>query len=149
MPDLRPIGDWHARSETHRRPTCLIRYQHASSETNMSHRRPIGDQHAWLETNRRPTCLMRHFCRRWGMLVSDEACRSPMRHVGLQWGISVSGGMLVSDMACPSLMGHVDLRGVTDQASRSPMGFRWVSDRSPIIIIFSGTHLCIPRDCIL
>ena len=34
-----------------------------------------------------------------GMSVSDEACWSPMGHVGLRWGMSVS------DEACLSLLG--------------------------------------------
>ena len=46
--------------------------------------------------------------------VSDQACRSPAKHVSLLCGMSVSDG------ACRSLMKHVE-----------------VSDGSLIIIIFS------------
>ena len=111
----RPIRDQYAWSETHRRPICLIRDRHASSETNMhyrtltcligvrlaclethmSQRRPIGDWHASLETNMphwRPKII---YISCPGS-VSNEACRSPM---GL-WS-----GMLVSDQACWSQIG--------------------------------------------
>ena len=43
----------------HWRPTCLIGYRHAPTETDMPHRRPtclIGGQHAWSKSHRRPTC---------------------------------------------------------------------------------------------
>ena len=42
------------------------------------------------------------------------------RQVGLRWG------MPVSDEACQGL------RGVSDQTCRSPIGLRWVSNRSSI-----------------
>ena len=51
----RPIGDRHACSETHRRPTCLIG---DPSDTDMPDRRPFGDRHARSETHWRPTCLI-------------------------------------------------------------------------------------------
>ena len=103
MPDQRPFGD--------------------PSETDMSHWRPpclIGDQHVWSETHWRPTCLIgnrpciRHVNLRWvsnqaswvsgeacwslmdlqwGVSVFAEACRSPRRHIGLWWGMSVSVGL--------------------------------------------------------
>ena len=44
MPDQRPIGD-----------------QHASLETDMTHRRPVGERHATLETampHQRPIYLI-------------------------------------------------------------------------------------------
>ena len=85
MSDQRPIGDL---DMPHRPPICPIRDQYALSETELPHRRPI--------------CLFR------------QACRSPIRHIGLQW---------VSDEACRGL--------------RSGM---LVSKRSPIIIIFSWTQ---------
>ena len=95
-------------SETHRR---LIRDpsktdmpnrrpRHASSETDMPNRRPIGEQHVRLETHRRP----RH------------ASLETYRHVGLQWGMSVSDG---------SPMGHVSFRMVTNVACQG------TSDGSP------------------
>ena len=39
---------------------------------------------------------------------SPQACRFPMGHVGIQWG------MLVSNGACWSPMGHICHRGVSD-----------------------------------
>ena len=64
------------------------------------------------------------------MLVSDQACRSPIRHVSLQW---------ISDEACRSPMRHVGYRWVSDQTFWSLMNLRSISDRSPIILIFSWT----------
>ena len=55
------IGDRHASSETHQRPTCLIR---DPSETDIFHRRP--------------TCLI------VDPSVSDKACWSPIRHIVLR-----------------------------------------------------------------
>ena len=52
----RPIGDWHASPETYmhpRRPTCLIKDQHAM-EIDMPDRRPIGDYIPY----RLPICLV-------------------------------------------------------------------------------------------
>ena len=156
MLDRRPVGDWHVWLETHQRPTCLIRDRHASSETNMPHWRPtcfIGDP---SETN----------MPRWRPIINTYLAQgwSPMRHVGLWWGMSVSNGspirhvgpwsgMSVSDQACRSPIRHVVLRLVSNQACRSPMGLwsgmsvsdgapiglHWVSNRSPIVIIFSWT----------
>ena len=149
MPDQRPVGDRHATLETdmpHWRPTCHIGDQHASTETDMPHWRPMRDQHAYSEIHQRPTCLIgdpsetnmpylrptlrkiciRHVSLRW---VSDQACRSLMWQVGLQWGMSVSDG---------SPIRHVGLRWVYDQACWSPMRnvrLRWgmsVSNGSPI-----------------
>ena len=94
----RPIRDL---LETHRRPTCVIG---DPSQINMPDWRPISDQHATSETDmsdRRPILVgktyisygspIRHVGLQW---VSDEACRStwvfaeacrsPMRHVGLR-----------------------------------------------------------------
>ena len=76
-------------------------------------------------------------------MVSDEACRSPLRQVGLQSGKSVSDqakgspmrhvvlqlGMSVSDEACQSPIRHAGLRLFSDW---SPIGLRLVSDWSPI-----------------
>ena len=71
-----------------------------------------------------------------GMLVFDgspQACWSLMGHVGLEW---------FSDLACRSPMEHVGLQSgmsVSNGACRSPIrlvGLRWISDRSPIIILF-------------
>ena len=131
MPHRRPtclIGDQHASLETHQRPTCLIR---DLTETHMPGWRPIRDQHAFLETDmthRRPmTCLIGdpweiHILPkvglRWCILVSDEACWSPM---GLQWG------KLVSDQAC-------HLQWVSNEACRSPMGLRWVYNSKNIFV---------------
>ena len=149
MPDRRPIADWHAWSETHRRPTCLIG---DPSQTDMPDQRPKGDclawletnmpnriptclivyQHAWAKTHWRPTCLIgdpqsirniyltsdrlrvknvhiRYLntpfkrmiglpCIWYLLWCSDQECWSPIRHVGLR------SGMLVSDQACQSPM---------------------------------------------
>ena len=98
-------------SETYRRPIRDL------LETDMPHPRPIGDQHVSSETLGHP----------W---VSNPACWSLMRHVGLQ---------LVSDETCWSLMG---LRwGML--ASRWGISGMSISDGSPIIIIFSWTLLVV------
>ena len=128
-----------------RTPTCLIRGQHASAETNMPQQRPTclsGDQHSWSQTHQSPTCLIgdpyalleTHW--RPTCLIGDpkyiscpgsvsyQACRSPMGY----WSGRLDG----------SLMRHVGLRWVSDEACRSLMGLRWgmsVSDeacRSPM-----------------
>ena len=118
MPARRPIVDWHASSETHRRPICVFkrpicligdpsethRRPTYLMETNMSQHRPIGDQHASSETHRRPTCLigdpsktnMPHQIyigdrqalsetHKKYISCSNQACQSPLRHVGHQW----------------------------------------------------------------
>ena len=103
--------------------TCLIG---DTLENDMPNRRPTKDRHAWLEplhysniyiNNQKvyknkyiwiytcveiPIWLCRHVGLRWvftGLSVSNQACRSPIRQIGLRWGMSVS-----------------------DQANRSPMG---------------------------
>ena len=74
-----------------------------------------------------------------------QACQSSMelhRHDGLRWG------MLVSDQACQSLMKHVKvsdgcliyLQWVSDQARLSLMGLWHFYNRSSIIIIFLWTQ---------
>ena len=125
--------------DTHRRPRCLIRDRHVSSEihhetdmrptcllgdrhaTDMPPRRPtclIGDPHLPDLTHRRPTCLIKHV--QW---VSNQTCRYPMRHVGL-----------LSDMS-RSPIRHVGYRLVSDQTRcRSPMGLRWVADINNIFM---------------
>ena len=99
--------------ETHRRPFI------DPLETYMPDRRPIGDEGCqsptknvsrWLRMSVSNGSPIRHVdlllasdeaC--WGLRwVSNQACRSPMGHVGLRWGMSVSDG-----------------------ACRSPMGLRW------------------------
>ena len=122
----------------HRRSKCLIGDQHTWSETNML----IEDRHAFKGS------LIRLASLQSGRVVPDgspmglwlsmpdqrpirdqHACSdgSPMRHVGLWWG------MLVSDQKC-----------------QSPLGLRWVFDRSPIKIIFIWTpkkrffFVCLP-----
>ena len=146
MPNQRSIGEQHAWSETHWRPACLIRNQHAWFETNMPYQRPIRDQHVLLETHWWPTCLIRdplgtntpdrrpigdqhawsktnpgqNFYFLW---VSDEACWSPM---GLRWDMLAFDG-LVSDQAYWAPMTHLGLwsgMSVSDQACQSLMGFR-------------------------
>ena len=80
------------------------------------------------------------------MSVSDRACRSLIKHVGLRLRMSVSNEFP---------MGHVGLQWVSDEACQglrsgmsvyngSQIGLRKVfdrgfivSDRSPIVIIFS------------
>ena len=64
----------------------------------------------------------RHVGLWWGMFVSDEACLSPMRHVCLRWGMSVS------DQTYQSLMRHVGIQSnisVSEEACRSLMGIQW------------------------
>ena len=122
---LRPIGELHASSETdmpHWRPTCLIE---DPLETNMPHRRPI--RNTYLAQGQSP---IKHVGLRWGMSVTDG---SPIRHVSLQW-VSQSG-MLVSNQACQSPIRHLGLWWVSVQACWSLMGLRWgmmFSDGSPI-----------------
>ena len=123
LPDRRFIRDRHAWSETNRRPTCLIGDRHASSETDMSDWRPIRDTWVSSEACQSPIRHVGHGLR-W---VFDEACRSPIRHAGLR---------LVSCQACWSPMGLWSDMSVSDG---SPIGLRWVFDRSPIILIFSWT----------
>ena len=98
------IGYWHVWSKTHisdRRQTCLIGDQHVWSEKNMLYwRLTMPDWrptwlirynwHAWSDTHRRPTCLIMHV--RWGLSVSDEACRSgsQMKQVSLRSNMLVS-----------------------------------------------------------
>ena len=153
MPDWRPIGDQHAWLETHWRPTCLMGDWHVIgdlSETDMPDRRPIKDPgqdmyFLWVSNETWPSPMGL----RWGILdsdeacqtpirhvVSDEACPSPIRHLGLirhwclWWGMSVSdgsqSGMSVSSW---SPMRHIGLcwgmsvsNGSLDDACRPPMG---------------------------
>ena len=69
-------------------------------------------------------------CLQWGMSVFNEACWSPIRHVGLRWGMLVSDGYP---------MRHVGLQWGMSVSDGSPIGLRWVFDRSPIVIIFLWT----------
>ena len=80
----------------HWRPTCIIGDRHASSKTEMHHRRP--------------KCLIKDSGLQW---VSYQACRSPIRHVGLRLGMSVS------DKAFWSPIRHVT---------------QWVSDNNNIFV---------------
>ena len=138
----RPIGDRHAWSETHWRPTCLIGDQ---SETDMPDRRPIGDRHSLLETDmpaesnwnshlfkftyfyiicaylhwNNVRTLIRHVNLQWAF---NYACRSPMclllgMYVGLRSGMSVSD---------QSPIKHVKV------FDGSPIRHMLVSDGSPI-----------------
>ena len=66
---------------------------------------------------------------RW---VSDQACRSPMKHVEVSNGspirhYSVRWGMSVTDRACPTLMGLRSGMSFSDVACR---GLRWVSNQA-------------------
>ena len=142
----RPIGNWHAWLETHRRP------QHASSETGMPDRRPwhasletptclfgdpletnipdwrtSGDPHAWSETHWRPQHASletdRHVVLRW---VSYWACRFQM---DLRWGMSVSvdSQMKHVEVSDRSPIKHVSLQwetSVTNGACQSLMGLQ-------------------------
>ena len=72
-----------------------------------------------LQARRALLGLHRHVSLRWGMLVSDG---SPIRHVDLRGSMS------------RSLKG---LRSSILVSDGSPIGLRWVSDWSPIMIIFS------------
>ena len=122
----------------HPRPTCLWT--------------PIGDQHAcgvqsefstyieiyflliFIYWNNVRT-LIRHFDLKWGMSVSDEACRS------LWW---------VFDQACRFQMAlrwrmsrsPMGIRSAMSVFDRSPLGLRLVSDNNNIFVnlIFSLSH---------
>ena len=144
MPDLRPtclIGDRHAGSETHPRSTI-----------DMRDRRSIGDRHAGSENRQRPTCLIGDpsvtnmpdqrptlckICISYGsgIWVSNEACRSLIRHVGLR------SDTLVPDEACRSPMSmsvsdqHVGLRSIMSVSDGSSIRhLRWVSDNNNIFL---------------
>ena len=71
------------------------------------------------------------------MSVSNHACRSPIGHVGLLLGMSVSDGSQMKHVEVsdgPSIR-YVSHRWVCDQACCYPMGFEsgmLVSDGSPI-----------------
>ena len=53
----------------------------------------MGMNSDWTpQTSWSPMGLHRHVGFQWGMLVSNGACWSPMGHVGLQCGISVTEG---------------------------------------------------------
>ena len=73
---------------------------------------------------------IRHVGLRWDMSVSHEACRSLIRHVGLQQ---------VSNQACQSPISLRSGMSVSDGSPIRHVGLCWVSDRSPKIIIFSWT----------
>ena len=64
-------------------------------------------------------CISNQKC----MLVSDQACRSQPKHVGLQW---------VFNQTCRSLMGHVGFRWVSNEACLCLRSGMSVSDGSPI-----------------
>ena len=123
MPARRPIRDWHAQPDTHRRPKCSIGDRHAPTETVMS-----------LNTHQSPTCLRSSieiywkqmylnlliftFCLLfvfelckdsnqtcwslvglWLCMLVSNVCWSLIWHVGLKPNMSVSDGssILVSD----------------------------------------------------
>ena len=120
----------------HRRPT---------SETDMPRPRqtcPIRNLHACgdpSETNM-PAKSNRNFNLRLGISVSDQACRYPM---------DCRSRILVSDGANGFQMGlrrrmlrsPMGLRSGLSFSAGSPIGLRWVSDRSPIIIHFRELSL--------
>ena len=52
------------------------------------------------------------------VLVSDQACLSPTKHVGIQWAMSVSDGPPMKHVKVPdgSPIRHVNLQCVTDMS---------------------------------
>ena len=122
MPDRRPIGDpsendmpvWRPMGDLDMLHQRTIWNRHAPSKTDMPDRQPIEVSD-----------------------VSPQAYWSPMGHVGLLLGMSVSDGVCWSPRSLRSGM------SVSDGACWSPishLGLRCVSDRSPIVIIFSWTQ---------
>ena len=75
-----------------------------------------------------PMGFYRHFGLRWDMSVSDGACRSPLGPVDLRWGMSVSD---------ESPIRYVGLQWGMSVSVKAFQGLRWLTDRSPIVIIFS------------
>ena len=140
----RPIGDQHVCSETHRRPTCLIRdpsetdmpdlqistcFIRNTSETNMPFRWPTCLIDSPSETGivgMRLTYLIRDqlTCLIGDTLETDMTNRSPTRESDMP--------DLESDGAYRFPIKHVEV------SDGSPIG-NSVSNRSPIIIIFSWT----------
>ena len=130
----RPIGDWHALSETstffigdldmlHRIPTCLIGDPLKTSTCF------IGDRHAWLETHRRH----RH--------AKSETNMSDWRPIEDRHAPSVSNGspMKHIEFSDGSPIRHIGIWWSLSRSSIMHVGLRWVSDGSPIVIIFSWT----------
>ena len=120
MNDRRPIGDLEM---LHRGPTCLIGNRFVLLETFMP-----------VETHRRPTYFL--FIYIGIMKDMSVSGGSLIRHVGLQcvsdaalrWSI-----MSVSDGAYWYQMGLQHFE-VSDQACRSPMGLRNVSESNNIFV---------------
>ena len=106
--------------------------------SNQACRTPIRHVGLWsdmLVYNESPT---RHVGLRWRMSVTAG---SPINHVSLQWDMSVFDG------ACQSLMKHVKVSDGSSIRHVGPHGslirhvdLQWVSDRPPIIMLFSWTH---------
>ena len=111
-------------------PTCMIGDRLVRSEIGLFDRRPtcsIGDRHAWLDTGMPDWRPIGHA---WSdMLVSDQACWSPSRHVDLP---------LVYDHACWFPM---DLPSDMSVSIESSMGLQWVSDGSLV-----GLHWVFDND---
>ena len=114
------------------RPTCQIRDRHASSTTDMPNWSPsclIGEPLRLTSKETHCTCLIfdgsqiKRFRIWWGILISDKASRSLMRHVE------------VSEEAYQSSI----RMSVSDGSPIMHVGLRWVSDRSSMVIIFSWT----------
>ena len=116
MPDQRPIRDL---DMLHQRPTCLLG---DPSETKMLHRRPIWNRHALLKNppeidmpDKSPYIIAKYINKKKYTKISiylNTRVKIPIglrRHAGLVW---------VSDQTCRSPMKHVE---VSDQAFRSPM----------------------------
>ena len=121
----RPIGDWHAWSETHRGP------QHASQETDMPHLRPtclIGEPSETDKPHRRPKCLrsLIRISTRLSILIFIRLLRiyiywnNILGHVGFRWVYNEACRGLRWSIS-RSLMKYVK---VFDQACQSPMGLR-------------------------
>ena len=84
---LLSVGDRHVWVETHQRPTCLFGDRQASLETHWTGM-SVSNQACWS--------FMRHVGLRWVMSGSDEVCQSRMRNDGFRSDMSVSNGSLVA-----------------------------------------------------
>ena len=107
MPDWRPpclLGDWHTQSETHWKPTCVFKFRLDYAGMSVSD----GSPQAYRSLlDLQPI-----------MSVSNQACWSPIKHVGLWWFSDEAWrgpqrGMSVSNW---SLIKHVE---VSHQTFRS------------------------------
>ena len=104
-----------------------------SERSPQAFRSPLVHRPSMLVSNQACWSLIRHVGLQSGMLVSDKACQSSMKYVGLRW-VSDHGYVgLRSDMFFPDMapIRHVGL----------PMGLRFFSDNN----IFVGSKIKVTR----